>query len=71
MNNDVVRPGRLPGCESANHEICYGELWQCSQCDKTVCAEEGSTDDPELCDDCWMAKHYPEQDTGSGYGNWG
>ena len=63
MSNDEVRPGRLPGCESANHEICYGELWQCSQCGKTVCAAEGSEDDPELCDDCWMAKHYPEQDT--------
>ncbi len=71
MSNDEVRPGRLPGCESANHEICYGELWQCSQCGKTVCAAEGSEDDPELCDDCWMAKHYPEQDTGPGYGNWG
>ena len=63
MGNDTIGPGRLPGCESTNHDLCYGELWQCSQCGKTVCAAEGSDDDPELCDDCWVAKHYPEQDT--------
>ncbi len=60
MNNDEVRPGRLPGCESAYHEICYGELWQCSQCDKTVWAGEVSEIVPEPCDDCWVAKHYAE-----------
>ena len=53
--------GRLPGCQSTNHERCYGELWQCSTCGKTVCHAEGTDQDPALCDDCWMAKHHPQQ----------
>ena len=59
--NDVS--ARIPGCESTNHKRCYGELWQCSQCGKTVCEAEGSDDDPDLCDDCWLAKHHPENST--------
>ena len=57
------RPRRLPGCESTNHTLCYGELWQCSQCGKTVCNAEGSDDDdPDLCDDCWYDKHKNDPD---------
>ena len=44
------------GCESTNHRVpedCYGELWQCSRCGKSICHQEGSTDRPDLCDDCW------------------
>ena len=63
MAADEVKPGRIPGCESTNHKLCYGELWQCSQCGKTVCEAEGSDDDPDLCDECWYAKHYPEEKT--------
>lgn len=50
---------RIPGCQSTNHEQCDGELWQCSACDKTVCHAEGTTDHPELCDDCWTARFHP------------
>jgi hypothetical protein len=45
---------RMVGCESTNHPFCYGELWQCAACGKTVCCNEGSDDHPELCDDCWV-----------------
>jgi hypothetical protein len=48
--------GRMVGCQSTNHMVCYGELWQCSACGKTVCCNEGSDDHPELCDDCWVAR---------------
>jgi hypothetical protein len=48
--------GRLAGCQSTNHFYCYGELWQCAGCGKTVCYAEGSDNHPELCDDCWV-KH--------------
>ena len=50
--------GRLLGCQSTNHDQCYGELWQCAACGKTVCYAEGTDNDPELCDDCWVRKHY-------------
>src|SRR5947207_15545774 len=52
-------PGRLPGCQSMNHTECYGELWQCAQCGKTICYAEGTDDDPDLCDDCWVQTHDP------------
>lgn len=50
--------GRLPGCQSTNHTVCYGELWQCESCGKTVCCNEGTTDHPELCDDCWVQQYH-------------
>jgi hypothetical protein len=49
---------RLPGCQSTNHDFCYGVLWQCSDCGKTVCYAEGTDDYRELCDDCWASKHH-------------
>lgn len=56
--------GRIPGCESTNHDTCYGELWQCSCCGKIICEAEGSDDDPDLCDDCWVAKQTRHPDDG-------
>lgn len=53
-NKDRTPLGRIPGCQSTNHEQCYGVLWQCSRCHKAVCCAEGSDDRPELCDDCWV-----------------
>ena len=44
----------IPGCQSTNHRSCYGELWLCKRCGKTVCCAEGTDNDPELCDDCWL-----------------
>lgn len=46
-------------CQSTNHpkRDCYGELWRCEKCKRTVCCAEGSTNDPELCDTCWVEKH--------------
>lgn len=46
--------GRMVGCQSTNHAFCYGELWQCVGCGKTVCYAEGTDNHPELCDDCWV-----------------
>lgn len=51
---------RNPGCQSTNHRACYGELWQCKRCGKTVCYAEGTDNDPDVCDDCWVAIHYPQ-----------
>ncbi len=45
---------RIPGCQSLNHEECYGELWQCAVCGKRVCYAEGTDNLPDLCDDCWV-----------------
>jgi hypothetical protein len=44
----------MAGCQSTNHTECYGELWQCAACGKTVCSAEGTDNHPELCDDCWV-----------------
>jgi hypothetical protein len=44
---------RIVGCQSNNHTACKGELWECERCHKIICWEEGSTNMPELCDDCW------------------
>lgn len=49
----------IPGCQSMNHTECYGELWRCASCGKTICFAEGTDDDPTLCDDCWLQKHDP------------
>jgi hypothetical protein len=54
--------GRIVGCQSTNHTVCYGELWQCTVCGKTVCCNEGSDDHPELCDDCWAVLFAPAND---------
>lgn len=54
--------GRIVGCQSTNHTVCYGELWQCTVCGKTVCCNEGSDDHPELCDDCWAVLFAPTND---------
>lgn len=49
----------IRGCQSLNHSECYGELWQCARCAKTVCYAEGTDNDPDLCDDCWVQTHDP------------
>jgi hypothetical protein len=51
---------RISGCQSTNHRECYGELWQCQRCGKTVCYAEGTDNDPAVCDDCWVVIHYPQ-----------
>lgn len=56
MNQTDEVGGRMVGCQSTNHSECYGELWQCAACGKTVCYAEGTTDHPELCDDCWAKR---------------
>jgi hypothetical protein len=45
------------GCQSRHSGPCYGELWQCASCGKTVCYAEGSDNHPELCDDCWCKQY--------------
>ncbi len=57
MKQQGEAPKRIPGCESTNHDHCYGELWQCIVCGKTVCHAEGTDNDPDLCDDCWVSQH--------------
>lgn len=59
---DPEAGGRMPGCQSTNHTVCYGELWQCVACGKTVCYNEGTTNHPELCDDCWAALFAPTRE---------
>ena len=48
------RTGRILSYQSKNHALCRGELWTCERCEKRVCWEEGSSDLPEICDDCWF-----------------
>jgi hypothetical protein len=50
----VESNGHMLGCQSTNHEQCYGGLWQCAACGKTVCYAEGTDDHRELCDGCWV-----------------
>lgn len=54
--------GRHPDCQSTHPGPCYGELWQCAACGKTVCCAEGTDNHPELCDDCWAERFAPEVD---------
>lgn len=58
-DNEYVEEGRLQGCESTNHsaDSCYGDLWECASCSKTVCWAEGTDNDPDICDTCWVEKH--------------
>jgi hypothetical protein len=53
--------GRFPDCQSTHTGPCYGEVWQCSTCGKTVCYAEGTDNHPEVCDDCWV-KQYGDQE---------
>jgi hypothetical protein len=53
---------RFAGCQSTHAGPCYGELWQCATCGKTVCYAEGSDHHPELCDDCWRTQYGAEDD---------
>jgi hypothetical protein len=57
QDEEVMVSQRIVGCQSTNHTHCYGPLWQCTACGKTVCSAEGSDDDPQLCDDCWAMKY--------------
>lgn len=56
---------RLEGCQSSNHEHCGELLWRCARCQKSVCDQEGTTDKPELCDDCWAENHRLEEERDS------
>lgn len=45
---------RILGCQSTNHTVCKGKLWECERCHRKICWEEGSADDlVDFCDDCW------------------
>lgn len=57
MHQSFEEQTRIPGCQSTNHTECWGELWTCAACQKVICYQEGSDNDPDLCDDCWAAKH--------------
>jgi len=47
-------------CESRNHKEHRGELWQCEECLRFFCYEEGAADDDfAKCDDCWARFHAP------------
>jgi hypothetical protein len=54
--------GRMPGCQSTHTGPCYGELWQCAGCGKTVCFAEGSDNHPELCDECWCQRYGSQEE---------
>lgn len=56
---DDEQPVRMAGCQSTHPGPCYGDLWQCAACGKTVCCAEGTDNHRELCDDCWVALQAP------------
>ena len=48
-------------CESRNHREHRGELWQCVECLRVFCWEEGAGDSASnTCDDCWARLHAPQ-----------
>lgn len=48
---------KCPPCESTNHKKHKGGIWQCKQCKRWFCYEEGADDDKvALCDDCAAGK---------------
>ena len=52
----------LAECESRNHGEHRGELWQCVECLRVFCWEEGADDGAsDLCDGCWARLHAPRQ----------
>jgi hypothetical protein len=53
---------RYAGCQSVHAGPCYGELWPCASCEKSVCYAEGTTNHPGLCHDCWSKRHAVEED---------
>jgi hypothetical protein len=57
-----AKGSRFAGCQSVHTGPCYGELWQCTSCEKTVCYAEGTTHHPGLCDDCWSKQHAVEDE---------
>ena len=49
---------RVAQCESRNHREHHGDLWQCVECLRVFCWEEGADDGAAgLCDDCWSRLH--------------
>ena len=52
----------MAGCQSTHTGPCYGELWQCAACGKTICYAEGSDNHPELCDACWCQQYGTQED---------
>jgi hypothetical protein len=54
--------GRFPGCECTHAGPCYGELWQCTACGKTVCYAEGTDNHSEVCDACWVKQYGDQED---------
>lgn len=43
----------IQGCDNHTHGSCYGELWDCERCKRAICYAEGSSEKPELCDECF------------------
>lgn len=43
-------------CQPPNHDhrTCHGVLWQCSECKRWFCCNEGTDDGTELCDTCFV-----------------
>lgn len=62
VESPAAHPTRMAGCQSTNHDQCYGELWQCSACKKTVCYAEGTDNHPDLCDECWVKQQAVQED---------
>ena len=40
-------------CQSKNHVEHYGKLWECQECERWFCQNEGGEDNLDLCDECW------------------
>jgi hypothetical protein len=62
VESPAAHPARMAGCQSAHPDPCYGELWQCSACKKTVCCAEGTDNHPDLCDECWVNRQAAQED---------
>lgn len=55
MFDEPVPDGWLTPCAQPG-----AVTWRCGACGKLAGDEEGTTDHPELCDDCWAARFASE-----------
>jgi len=52
----------IAACESRNHCEHRGELWQCAECLRVFCWQEGADDNAaNSCGDCWARLHAPNR----------
>jgi hypothetical protein len=55
LASEAIQILKKSHCRSKNKHLCYGALWQCSECCDIFCCVEGGEHD-DLCDTCWAER---------------